>query len=98
MASLPACLINSRHIIRFGVFIVFAFFHIACKKEKYDTIIRQATIYDGSGQVAFIGDVAISGDTISIVGDLSKAEAQIVIDGKDLALPPGFIDTHIHHD
>jgi N-acyl-D-amino-acid deacylase len=98
MANFLTGLTTPRTFIRFTFFILLAFFHIACKKEKYDTIIRQATIYDGSGQAAFTGDVAISGDTIAIIGDLSGAEAQTLIDGKDLVLAPGFIDTHSHHD
>ena len=61
-------------------------------------IIRNATIYDGSKKPAFSGDVAFNGDTIVAVGDLSNSDAAHLVDGKGLALAPGFIDTHSHHD
>src|SRR6187455_753615 len=70
----------------------------ACQTTEYDLIIRQVMIYDGSGTPASRGDVAVSNDTIAAVGDLSRAKAQIFIDGSKLALAPGFIDTHSHHD
>ncbi|HMG90866.1 MAG TPA: D-aminoacylase [Chryseolinea sp.] len=98
MVNFLTCLVKTRAIIRICCVFLFIFFHFACQKEKYDIIIRQATIYDGSGKAAFVGDVAISGDTIAAVGDLGGVVAQNDIDGKDLALAPGFIDTHSHHD
>lgn len=70
----------------------------ACKNDRYDIIIRNATIVDGSGGPQYNGDVAINGDTIVKVGDLSKAVAISEIDASGLVLSPGFIDTHSHHD
>ena len=40
---------------------------------EYDIVIRNGTIYDGSGGKAFNGDVAINGQTISAVGKLKDA-------------------------
>ena len=71
---------------------------MSCQKQKFEVIIRNAVIYDGSGKASFKGDVGINADTIATVGDLSKAEAPTVVDAKGLALAPGFIDTHSHHD
>jgi N-acyl-D-amino-acid deacylase len=71
---------------------------VSCKKEKFDVIIRQATVFDGSGQPSVKTDVGVRGDTIAAVGDLSKAEASEIIDAGNLSLAPGFIDTHSHHD
>ena len=45
-----------------------------------------------------MGDVAVTGDSISAVGDLSSFNAQSELDGEGLALAPGFIDTHTHDD
>ncbi|HEY5917641.1 MAG TPA: serine hydrolase, partial [Chryseolinea sp.] len=70
----------------------------ACQSTEYDLIIREVMIYDGSGKPAFKGDVAIADDTIAAVGDLSRAKAHNIIEGNNLALAPGFIDTHSHHD
>ena len=61
-------------------------------QAQYQKIIRNATIYDGSGQPAFVGDVAINKDTIAAVGDLSKASAKSEMDVEGMALAPGFIN------
>ena len=34
--------------------------------ERYDLIVRDGTIYDGSGNAPFVGDVAIRGDRIDV--------------------------------
>src|SRR5262249_27309526 len=44
------------------------------------------------------GDVAIAGDRIVPVGRLSRADGERIVDGGGLALAPGFIDSHSHHD
>lgn len=64
----------------------------------FDTLIRGASIIDGTGSPAFSADVGISGERICAVGDLSGAEAAEVIDGAGLTLTPGFIDAHTHSD
>lgn len=70
----------------------------SCTNEKYDLIIQNARIIDGSGSAIKEGDVGINADTITFVGDLSRAEAVQVIDANGLVLAPGFIDSHSHHD
>lgn len=64
----------------------------ACKPDTYDVIIRQGTIYDGSGNEPFIADVGINADTIAVIGDLSKASGKTEINAKGLAVSPGFIN------
>jgi N-acyl-D-amino-acid deacylase len=59
---------------------------------KYDTIIRNGTIYDGYGETPFVGDVAINGDTIAAIGTLGRASAGQEIDATALAVAPGFIN------
>jgi N-acyl-D-amino-acid deacylase len=56
-----------------------------------DIIIRDGTIYDGSGQAGFKADVAIEGDKISAIGRLSES-APLEIDAAGLAVAPGFIN------
>jgi len=70
----------------------------ACTKDRYDLIIRNAVVVDGSGNKSFKGDVGINKDTIAAVGDLSKATGAKEIDAAGLVLSPGFIDSHSHHD
>ncbi|HLE37060.1 MAG TPA: D-aminoacylase, partial [Candidatus Acidoferrales bacterium] len=64
------------------------------KPEKtYDLIIRNGTIYDGSGKPPVRGDVAIQGDAIVAVGKLPVgAKAKTEIDADGLAVAPGFIN------
>ena len=66
---------------------------IGCQKNPdYDIIIRNGNIYDGSGGKSHKSDLAISGDTISAIGDLSKFSAKTEIDANGLAVAPGFIN------
>ncbi len=58
----------------------------------FDIILRQGTIYNGSGQPPFIGDVGIRGDTIASVGDLSNFLAIREVPCHGLAIAPGFIN------
>jgi N-acyl-D-amino-acid deacylase len=58
----------------------------------YDTIIRNGTIYDGSGGDPFIGDVGIVGDEVAAVGNLQSASSSQIVDAKGLAVAPGFIN------
>lgn len=64
----------------------------------YDTIIRNATVIDGSGGPGAILDVAVAGDEIAAVGKNSSAKAKIVIEGSGQVLAPGFIDIQNHSD
>ncbi|WP_437622078.1 N-acyl-D-amino-acid deacylase family protein [Sorangium sp. So ce1151] len=59
----------------------------------YDIILRNGTIYDGSGEAPFTGDVGVRGDRIVAVGELGPAAGKTEIDAKGLAISPGFIDT-----
>ena len=63
----------------------------------YDLLIREAELYDGSGAPPRTADVAVEGDRIADVGSLG-GEARREIDGRGLALAPGFIDAHTHDD
>ena len=58
----------------------------------YDVVIRGGTIYDGSGNAPYVGDVGITGDAISAVGDLKNAKGKQEIDAHGLAVAPGFIN------
>ena len=58
----------------------------------YDLILRNGTIYDGSGGAPFTGDVALRGDRIEAVGNLGDARGKREIDVARLAVAPGFIN------
>lgn len=68
----------------------------------HDTVIRNGNIIDGSGSVAFVGDIAIDGKTITAVidhasGDTIGAGKQ-EIDATGRLVAPGFVDIHTHYD
>ncbi len=60
--------------------------------HRYDVVIRNGTIYDGSGGTPFVGDVAIKDDKIAGVGMLGEASAALELDATGLAVAPGFIN------
>jgi N-acyl-D-amino-acid deacylase len=62
------------------------------REGNFDVIIRNGTIYDGTGAEPRQADVAIRGDRIAGVGDFKSAKANTVIDAKGLAVAPGFIN------
>ena len=64
----------------------------------HDLIIRNGTIVDGTGDAGYRADIAIDGDRITAIGDLSAATATREIDAAGLIVSPGFIDLHTHLD
>lgn len=60
--------------------------------ETYDVILRNGTVYDGSGSAPVKADVAIRGDRIAAVGKLAGARAKTEIEATGLAVAPGFIN------
>ncbi|HEX7119864.1 MAG TPA: D-aminoacylase [Longimicrobiales bacterium] len=59
---------------------------------QYDVVIRNGTIYDGSGGPPVRGDVAVRGDSIVAVGDVGAGRGAIEVDATGLAVAPGFIN------
>ncbi len=60
--------------------------------ERYDLLIDDGTIYDGSGAPGFVGDIAIRGDRIVAIGDIEPEAAARVVDASGLVVAPGFIN------
>ncbi len=63
-----------------------------------DLIIRDAMLIDGSGKPASRGDLAVTDDRITGIGELSQVKGAREISAKGLALSPGFVDVHTHDD
>jgi N-acyl-D-amino-acid deacylase len=59
---------------------------------QYDVILRNGTIYDGSGSTPYKGDLAILGQQIAQIGNLGDARAKVELDVQGLAVAPGFIN------
>ena len=59
---------------------------------SYSVLIRGGTIYDGSGDAPYVGDVAMRGDKIVYVGPHAPGRAARVINASGKAVSPGFIN------
>ena len=63
----------------------------------YDLIIKNGTVYDGTGDKPFVADIAIKGRKIEAIGELDEVSKQTInAEGKVVA--PGFVDIHTHYD
>ncbi len=62
----------------------------------HDIVLRNGTIYDGSGKKPYAGEVAIDADRITYVGPPRKLSARTEIDVKGQAIAPGFINMLAH--
>ncbi|SVA53324.1 uncharacterized protein METZ01_LOCUS106178, partial [marine metagenome] len=58
----------------------------------YDYIIRNGTIYDGSGSEGYVGDVAISGDRVNEIGLNLPGRGKKEVDASGMAVTPGYIN------
>jgi N-acyl-D-aspartate/D-glutamate deacylase len=58
----------------------------------FDVIIKDGTLYDGTGAEPKQADVVIRGGRIAGIGDFKTAKAKTIIDAKGLAVAPGFIN------
>jgi len=67
-------------------------FLIGCATPRHDVVIRGGTVYDGSGGPPVVADLAIDGDRVSAVGDLSGHRGLTELDATGLAVAPGFIN------
>lgn len=66
---------------------------ISCSPVKeYDVVIRNGTLYDGSGTAPTVGDLAINGDRIEAIGKWENVRGKTEIDATGLAVAPGFIN------
>ncbi len=62
------------------------------RTPKYDVVLRNGLICDGSGSPCVAGGVAINGDTIAKVGDLGSDRGRNDIDVGGQVIAPGFIN------
>lgn len=72
-----------------SIFLAVTFF-AGC--TKYDTIIRNGNIYDGTGGKPYPADLAIQGDKIVIIAPNIPERGKEEIDASNMAVSPGFIN------
>ena len=61
-------------------------------------LLKNAKIYDGTGNDAFFGDILIEDDKIAQVGEGIRCDGAEVFDLKGLSVSSGFFDAHSHND
>jgi len=64
----------------------------------YNYLIKNVWIYDGTGTRPFLSDVYIEDKKIIKIKNGINIEVDVEIDGKEMALSPGFINVHSHSD
>jgi len=66
---------------------------ISCARQpNYDVVLRNGLICDGTGSPCIRGGIAISGDKIAKIGDVSADRGRIDVDVHGQIIAPGFIN------
>ncbi len=65
---------------------------------KINWLITNGLIFDGTFSEPYEADIGISSDKILFVDQKAKVKADSIIDAKNMAVAPGFIDTHSHSE
>jgi N-acyl-D-aspartate/D-glutamate deacylase len=65
--------------------------------NMHDLVIRKGKVIDGSGSPAREADVAVDGEMIVAVGEVSSP-GRVEIDADGDLVTPGFVDVHTHYD
>ncbi len=79
-----------------AIFVSNVNFIFAADSEKFDLVITNARIIDGTGNPWFRGSIAVKDGKIARVGQFDSAGAKQIIDAKNQIVAPGFIDVHAH--
>lgn len=64
---------------------------------RFDLVIRNGKVIDGTGSTGFDGDVAISDGRIAAVGRF-EGFGKEELDARGRIVTPGFVDVHTHYD
>lgn len=64
--------------------------------KKFNLVIKNGFVIDGTGKKGFIADLGIVQDKIEEIGNLEFFKSEKVINAAGKVVCPGFIDTHSH--
>ena len=53
--------------MKYLTFIALVLFAACTPRSEFDLILRNGTIYDGTGSSPYVGDIAINGDSIAAI-------------------------------
>src|SRR2546423_15341335 len=65
---------------------------------KFELLIRNATLIDGTRAPRFEADIGVKDGKICSIGSLTSSKANVEIDASGKIAAPGFIDAHTHDD
>src|ERR1700704_4924787 len=65
---------------------------------KFDLLIRNATLIDGTRAPRFEADIGVKDGKIFSISSLTSSKATVEIDASGRIAAPGFIDAHTHDD
>lgn len=65
--------------------------------SRYDLVLRNGMVFDGSGKPRFTADIAIHDGKFAAIGRFDGSGAE-EIDARGQIVTPGFVDIHTHYD
>ena len=71
-------------------------YNIVAIAQKYDVVIANGRVIDGTGNPWYKADVGILGGKIVKIGKIEPNEAKTTLDAQGQFVAPGFIDVHTH--
>jgi len=85
-----------KKIFILAISLITFFYGFSIFPERYDLVIKNGKIIDGTGNPWFIADIGIKGKFIKKIGFIEDSKGKKVIDARGLVISPGFIDVHTH--
>ncbi len=82
-----------RKFLSLLLILLFSFTAVA---QSYDVLLKNGTVYDGTGGKPRVLDIAIKDDKIVAVGKFKNAQAKTIVDAQGLAVAPGFVNMLSH--
>ena len=91
--------VNPRALVGTAVTVALMTAPAVATAQRYDVLITNGTVIDGTGAPRRLADLAIAGDRVARItapGQIPQSAARTVIDARGLIVAPGFIDLHAH--